>query len=404
MSSFEEATMSWMEGELEDGEDVTAEEARTELEAYERKYADERSWERAEFGEQDHIVDEQRRKRDARRISSGLRKGLIRHLVLVLDSSSSSLEGDACYRPTRLAVIVSAAERLIRGYFDQNPLSSLSVISMHDGIASTETVMISGPDVHVEAARSIIKRTGGPASVQNALREASRSLIGTPPYAKREVVMLLSAITSCDPGDIKDTIAEMKKEMITCSVVGISAEVYLFKHLAKDTGGTYFVARDETHFHGLVMAHATPPPSSPEEIACLVRMAFPRKNAGDSLGLFGKSSEKSRTTLRKGGYTCPQCNSRVNELPARCSICELTLISAPDLARSYHHLLPVQSFEEFTGNVAGKRCFGCDRELQQGEGQELVLVCGGCNCLFCFDCDTQIHEVMFVCPGCEQTG
>eukprot|EP00963_Diacronema_lutheri_P002227 scaffold148_cov341-Pavlova_lutheri.AAC.35 len=209
----------------------------------------------------------------------------------------------------------------------------MAVVCMRNGVAEAATEMTSSPESHVEALRTAAKRTGGSASVQNGLMVAQRALSGAPPYAKREAVLLLAAITSCDPGDIKSTIGDTKKERIACSVVGAAAEVYLFKMLAKDTGGTYFVAKDETHFQQLVMAHATPPPAAPDEVACLVRMAFPRRNAADSLGLFGRDATQRRTGLKRGGYTCPQCKARVKELPAKCSVCEMTLISAPDLAR-----------------------------------------------------------------------
>lgn len=397
------ALAPWMEGEGDEEEDeVPAEEARMELEAYERRYADERSWERVDVAVQEHVLEQQRRRRQGRRAPSGIRRGLIRHLVLVLDCSDASLQGDVCFRPTRLSVLVASAEQFVREFFDLNPLSSMAVVCMRNGVAEAATEMTSSPESHVEALRTAAKRTGGSASVQNGLMVAQRALSGAPPYAKREAVLLLAAITSCDPGDIKSTIGDTKKERIACSVVGAAAEVYLFKMLAKDTGGTYFVAKDETHFQQLVMAHATPPPAATDEVACLVRMAFPRRNAADSLGLFGRDATQRRTGLKRGGYTCPQCKARVKELPAKCSVCEMTLISAPDLARSYHHLFPVPTFEEIQGEPMAERCFGCTRELRGQKDGGLALWCNGCKNCFCFECDVQIHEFMFVCPGCEQ--
>lgn len=396
------AHATWMEGDGDDEEDeVPAEEARIELEAYERKYADERSWERVDVAVREHVLDEQRRRRQSRRAPEGIRRGLIRHLVLVVDCSDASLQGDVCFRPTRLSVLVASAEQYVREFFDLNPLSSMAVVCMRDGVAEAVTEMTSSTETHLEALRAAAKRNGGAASVQNALLVAQRALAGAPPYAKREAVLLLAAITSSDPGDIKATVEQVKRERIACSVVGAAAEVYLFKTLAKDTGGTYYVAKDETHFQQLVMTHATPPPSAPDEVACLVRMAFPRRNAPDSLGLFGRDAVQRRTGLKKGGYTCPQCKARVKELPAKCSVCEMTLISAPDLARSYHHLFPVRAFEEIDEPM-DERCFGCTKEFHAEENGGLVLLCGGCKNSFCFECDVQIHESMFVCPGCEQ--
>lgn len=61
--------------------------------------------------------------------------------------------------------------------------------------------------------------------------------------------------------------------------------------------------------------------------------------------------------LLPASYTCPRCRSRVAELPCECHTCGLTLISSPHLARSYHHLFPVQPFDEDSevGGAGGGR-------------------------------------------------
>lgn len=48
----------------------------------------------------------------------------------------------------------------------------------------------------------------------------------------------------------------------------------------------------------------------------------------------------------RGGYICPQCCGKLCELPADCATCGLTLMSAPHLARSYHHLFPLAPYTE----------------------------------------------------------
>ena len=35
---------------------------------------------------------------------------------------------------------------------------------------------------------------------------------------------------------------------------------------------------------------------------------------------------------------------------------------------------------------------------------EVVVACPACRCVFCFDCDTYIHESLHNCPGCEGRG
>lgn len=155
--------------------------------------------------------------------------------------------------------------------------------------------------------------------------------------------------------------------------------------------------------------------------------------------------------LRPGSYTCPRCAARSAELPTQCHVCGLSLISSAQLARSYHHLFPVQPYDEvsesqlrsMSGCTAGEvhmarelwhegeskpgpaggagagssngqqqqtglYCFGCLKELGGSSSDDAELAAGGvvlrckqCNHLFCFECDTFVHESLHNCPGCE---
>jgi hypothetical protein len=55
-------------------------------------------------------------------------------------------------------------------------------------------------------------------------------------------------------------------------------------------------------------------------------------------------------------------------------------------------------------------CYGCLKGLGVSQGGSaaatgaqvgLVLRCGQCRQLFCYDCDAFIHESLHNCPGCE---
>ncbi len=58
-------------------------------------------------------------------------------------------------------------------------------------------------------------------------------------------------------------------------------------------------------------------------------------------------------------------------------------------------------------------CYGCTAELVQadegGGGEEslveeapgVVVQCPSCKRVFCFECDTYIHESLHNCPGCD---
>ena len=67
-----------------------------------------------------------------------------------------------------------------------------------------------------------------------------------------------------------------------------------------------------------------------------------------------------------GGYFCPQCCSKYCELPVECKACGLTLVSAPHLARSYHHLFPVDNFKELEYKDMKDKtelCFACQKRF-----------------------------------------
>jgi transcription initiation factor TFIIH subunit 2 len=151
----------------------------------------------------------------------------------------------------------------------------------------------------------------------------------------------------------------------------------------------------------------------------------------------------SHEELRYGGYQCPKCLAKLCELPSECVVCGLTLVSSPHLARSYHHLFPVPSYESrFTpqqereikekdaqkerqngadvpmsdgaaaaaassaatssssplASATSLSCRACCRPLHSST--QLRTQCPLCRCVFCVECDVYIHTVLHCCPGC----
>lgn len=49
--------------------------------------------------------------------------------------------------------------------------------------------------------------------------------------------------------------------------------------------------------------------------------------------------------MKSEGYLCPRCLSKVCDIPTDCPVCDLVIVSAPHLARSYHHLFPVKPYD-----------------------------------------------------------
>lgn len=389
-------------------EDNEAEDGGKGQEAWERAYADDRSWEALQEDDSGLLqpLDKAEQQRQHRLriqavVGSRIQRGIIRYLYMVVDMSRAAAEMD--FRPNNIAVVANAVESFIREFFDQNPLSHLGLITIRNGVSQRVTDLSGSPEAHIKALRNNME-CGGDASLQNAL-ELSRSVLAQiPSYGHREVLIIYSALSTCDPGDIMDTLQKCKAAKMRCSVVGLSAEIYICKLLCEQTGGIYSVALNEGHLKELILEHAPPPPALAESaIASLVRMGFPERGSEEAVALCACHKE-----VKVGGcYSCPQCKARVCELPTECNICGLTLVSSPHLARSYHHLFPVTAFEEVSLSGATvklpKVCFGCQQELPFAGGKVtgVRVACPRCKQHFCFDCDIYIHESLHNCPGCE---
>lgn len=182
----------------------------------------------------------------------------------------------------------------------------------------------------------------------------------------------------------------------------------MLRHLCQETGGSYSVALDESHFKELLLEHAPPPPAIADSaMPNLIKMGFPQRAGESSIAICSCHKEAKVG----GGYTCPRCKARVCELPTECRICGLTLISSPHLARSYHHLFPIIPFDEVSDKLfhdprhqLPKVCFGCQENFTNpgtGNSPGIRVSCPKCKQHFCLDCDIYIHESLHNCPGCE---
>lgn len=148
------------------------------------------------------------------------------------------------FRPNNIAVVANTVESFIREFFDQNPLSHLGLITIRNGVSQRITELSGSPEAHIKALRNNME-CAGDASLQNALDLARGVLTQIPSYGYREVLIIYSALSTCDPADIMDTLAKCKEAKIRCSVVGLSAEIYICKLLCERTGGMYSIAINE---------------------------------------------------------------------------------------------------------------------------------------------------------------
>ncbi|XP_077288469.1 general transcription factor IIH subunit 2 Ssl1 [Arctopsyche grandis] len=355
------------------------------------------------------IVQREKRKRLAQR-KGRPRLGMMRYTYVVIDTSEAMSLQDL--KPTRFLCTLKLLEEFIEEFLDQNPLSQMGVIIMRNKRAERVSPLGGNSRRHVKTLQSLSESPlVGEPSIQNALEMCLRQLRSLPMHACREIIILSASLTTCDPTDIHQTIQTLKTEGVRCSVIGLAAEVRVCRQLCQETGGTYGVILDDCHYRSQLLAHVPPPANSKSAPACLVKMGFPHNGPIQPGGEDDDSKDPLLTIcmchledtedpskVSAGGHLCPQCRSRYCELPAQCRTCDLTLASAPHLARSYHHLFPVDPYKEMPYQRQTNYCYSCVKEFEDSE--KFVYLCGSCNRFFCMDCDLFVHESLHVCPGC----
>ncbi|XP_050112299.1 general transcription factor IIH subunit 2-like isoform X3 [Malus sylvestris] len=141
-------------------------------------------------------------------------------------------------------VVAKHVEAFIREFFYQNPFSQVGLVTVKDGVAHCLTDLGGSPESHVKALMGKLECSGD-SSLQNALDLVHGYLNQIPSYGHREMLILYSALSTCDPGDILETIQKCKKSKIRCSVIGLSAENSICKNLCQETGGLYYIPLDE---------------------------------------------------------------------------------------------------------------------------------------------------------------
>lgn len=360
-----------------------------------------------------------------------LQRGIIRHTLLVIDLSTAMLEKDL--RPSRFLLTLTYTIAFVREYFEQNPISQLGVLGMRDGLATRISDMSGNPNDHINAIKGLrtTEPKGNP-SLQNALDMARAALYHTPSHGTREVVIIMGALLTSDPGDIHDTIKSCIKDKIRVSIIGLAAQLHICAEICSKTNagdiGAYNVASDEVDYRELLMAITTPPVMRSTESATAAAQ-HQQHNANAALLMMGFPSRMTENTptlcachgnLTRGGYLCSRCSAKVCSLPASCPTCDLTLILSTHLARSYHHLFPLKNWVEVPWSRArvkgSKQCFAClapfpavpatthvTARRAQGASESSRYECQVCERHFCIDCDVFCHEVVHNCPGCQSS-
>lgn len=173
---------------------------------------------------------------------------------------------------------------------------------------------------------------------------------------------------------------ELPCNRIRVNIIGLTADMKICRDISEQTkgacallsllplarptdsaplAGVYRVARDDLAFRDLLFEFVSPPPTfagtktahvlgssstasgssagPPSSSADLMQMGFPalvHTTYPAVCACHGK--------LKTSGYSCPRCKARLCDVPTECRVCALTVVNAPQLARSYRHLFPVR--------------------------------------------------------------
>ena len=198
---------------------------------------------------------------------------------------------------------------------------------------------------------------------------------------------------------------------IRTTIISLAGEIKICRQICERTGGKFGVAIDEEHLREL-MWETIPPPAQtiaapqtynvrevlaagvaqglgqgkkPAPAGDLMVMGFPVR-----LPQGGETMCVCHGIMKKGGYLCPRCGSKLCDVPTDCEVCGLMVVSSPHLARrwvnatammvvltvsnadygvSFWFLFPVANYgippipiaqEEAVSNKLSATCFGCD--------------------------------------------
>jgi len=388
-----------------------------------------RSWDviqEDESGSLSSVVDrlqQQLKRKRLLRDTRLIQRGIIRHLIVILDLSESIQEKDL--RPSRHDLTLSYLEAFVVEYFDQNPISQLGIVVTRGAKAEMISELSGNPIDHINALKVKANTTPhGEPSLQNALILARGALSHVPSHGTREIITIFSATATCDPGNIHDPISQLKNDLIRVNVVGLAAELHICKILCQETNGVYSVALHEVHYKDILWeCILTPAITTSRRTNTLMTMGFPEKSVSKVPSLCSCHGNPTMS-----GFHCPRCQSKLCNIPTDCAICNLTLVSSPHLARSYHHLFPIPNFTEVDSpsmQSTSECCFSClipfdihnagninaskaallspDTPNKRSKGLGRTknrFECPSCHQHFCIDCDLYIHEVLHNCPGC----
>lgn len=305
------------------------------------------------------------------------RRGLIRHFHVVVDQSEK-IDGDG-YIPSFRYNIIQALDAFIPRFYQENPVSVLSILSARDSGAREYAVVDGGFSI-----KGFLGKLGsGYFSLQRAL-EASIVHLGKSSYL-REILVITPSITIRDSSNLQDVFEQLKALNIKTHCINLCGEMHILRSMTVVTNGIHYVPTSCDHFKHILSELCIPKRTSSIQRVSLLKLGFPPVVSEWTLCA-------CHLGITESGYICVKCSTKVCKLPTRCPICDTLLVSLVNLYKSMYHQYPLG---EFARNDTLK-CRVCARKS--------FSMCNKCKVAFCFECDAFLHEIVGLCPFCWDSG
>lgn len=302
---------------------------------------------------------------------SNNRKGVVRHLHVLIDASEAIDKSD--FLPTFRANTTKILEEFIPSFYNENPLSVLSFLTVRDVCVKYCSDL--NIDIH-----SFLGQAGTRwFSLLNGL-EGSFDIIKNATYVK-EILVITASTSTKDPHGYSEVLERLKSHSIKVHFISLCGEVALYKSISKATEGKFHVPVDLDHFSAIMSGLCRPSDYSGTKLS-LVRIGFPRSTMDPGVCA-------CHLEMRDFGYECPVCKTMVCSLPINCPICETQLVSMLNLSRSQCFLYPLKLFE-------ARREGEC--RICQDVG---AYQCINCRSMFCNPCNSFVHNGLGFCVYCD---
>ncbi|KAI6185739.1 GPN-loop GTPase 3 [Aphelenchoides besseyi] len=275
--------------------------------------------------------------------------GVMRFVYVIIDYSVAML--DQSLFPNLITVSMGRVKNFVQNFFQFNPIAQIGLILCNDRKPNRDSRVLNDALDSLDYAACT-----GDFSLQTSLNLALQDLQGQPSYASREIICVM--------------------------VIGLTAEMYACKKLCDSTGGRYDVVMNDNHFREIFDEHMKPVIMPGDTGSDLIPVCFPTREA-----VFAPPAHKDDFSQLDQTFVCQQCGANFCSTPAECTVCGILLITAPQLARAFQHLVELDKFEESTNFESS--CYACQVSIN-----EKAFLCGKCGATFCSDCNDLTHKLL----------